>query len=435
MIRLARHAARMFARKLHRYRVVLAALSVVTAVLIVVLGSVLGMQETLRGKASRYFAGDVVVLGFAGDGRSLIETPQAALTAVEAARAEAEFPVRAVSRRSSYYEAGEISLFFAGYWTRQRRLVGVEWQRERPVLEELELAAGAVPEAGDGGGALISTAAAEELEIGVGDELLIAIRSRRGRQNTAEVTVRGIYRESSFFGYTTYIERTTLNRLKEVPEARINEIGVYLENPRRDERRAAAAIAAALSQRLPGFGVLETREGYQRAARVGRDGRHYGVVTLEAQLTEITDLLAAVTIIATTVIILFLGIVVVGVGNTYTMIVYERTREIGTLRALGLYRGRLVVLFLLEALILGLSGVILGSVAGIATLEAVRLGLDFSGRGWARLFLIDGRLEWTLPAAAVFATAGLAVGASVIGALRAAVRAGFIRPVDALSRE
>lgn len=438
MSRLFLHAARTFVRNLHRYRVVLFALTLVVAVLVFVLGSVAGMRDTLREKAARYFAGDVVALGFEGGGRSRLDEREAveeAVREVTGAGAGADIPVRAVSRRSTYYETRDISLFFSGYWTQQRRLVGVEWERERPALSRFDFAAGGVPEDGDGEAVLISTAAAESLQVGVGDELLVAIESGRGRANTAELTVRGIYRESSFFGYTTYMERRALNRLKEVPEERVNEIGLYLDRPTRDEARAAEALSAALAERLPSFGVVTDREGYEQTAAARREERHYGVVTVGAQLSEITELLEAVTIIAAVVVLLFLGIVVVGVGNTFTMIVHERSREIGTLRAVGIPRGRLVALFLLESLFLGVGGVILGVALGYAALAALHAWVPFPPTAWSTLFFVGGRLPYRLTPGLIAAVAGLALFAGTAGALRAARRAGRVAPVDALRHE
>jgi ABC-type lipoprotein release transport system permease subunit len=435
MISLLLHAGRSYLRNLHRYRVVILAFVVVVSVLVFVLGTAQGLQETIREKAARYFAGDVVVLGYDGSGDSLIEKPEAVLDAVEQAAERSGLDYRAVSRRSTHYKQLDISLFYAGYWTQQRRLVGVEWGRERPVLQSFDFASGGVPEAGDRDAVLVSTAVAEELKLRVGDRLIVSITSSRGRANTAELTVRGIYREASFFGYTTYMQRHALNRLKEVPEGRINEIGVYLERPRQNQGRAARAITEALGQTLPTFPVIEKREGYNEAAGANRDGREYGVVTLEAQLTEIQDLLGAVTIIATLIIVLFLGIVVVGVGNTYSMIVYERTREIGTLRALGMQRPRTIALFLLESLFLGATGVAAGMAAGVGALEAVRVWAEFPPSAWSTIFLVGGHLQWSLDAGTLGMVAGIAVGASLLGALRASLRAGLIRPVDALRHE
>jgi putative ABC transport system permease protein len=53
-------------------------------------------------------------------------------------------------------------------------------------------------------------------------------------------------------------------------------------------------------------------------------------------------------------------IVVMSVVNTFTMAVLERTREIGTLRALGVRRRRIVALFSMESVVLGSFGSLLG---------------------------------------------------------------------------
>jgi putative ABC transport system permease protein len=53
-------------------------------------------------------------------------------------------------------------------------------------------------------------------------------------------------------------------------------------------------------------------------------------------------------------------IVVMSVVNTFTMAVLERTREIGTLRALGVKRRRIIGLFSMESVVLGGFGSLLG---------------------------------------------------------------------------
>jgi putative ABC transport system permease protein len=53
-------------------------------------------------------------------------------------------------------------------------------------------------------------------------------------------------------------------------------------------------------------------------------------------------------------------IVVMSVVNTFTMAVLERTREIGTLRALGVKRRRIIGLFSMESIVLGGFGSLLG---------------------------------------------------------------------------
>jgi len=65
-------------------------------------------------------------------------------------------------------------------------------------------------------------------------------------------------------------------------------------------------------------------------------------------------------------------IVVMSVVNTFTMAVMERTREIGTLRALGVKRRGIVSLFSLESVVLGVSGSAIG--IGLTLLVVVLVG-------------------------------------------------------------
>ncbi|WP_374591127.1 ABC transporter permease [Aquabacterium sp.] len=67
-----------------------------------------------------------------------------------------------------------------------------------------------------------------------------------------------------------------------------------------------------------------------------------------------------------------LAIVVLSIFNAMSMAVVERTREIGTLRAIGLRRWGVIRLFVLEAVML----VVVGSLAGLALTGVVRWGVN-----------------------------------------------------------
>ncbi|NNM82184.1 MAG: ABC transporter permease, partial [Burkholderiales bacterium] len=67
-----------------------------------------------------------------------------------------------------------------------------------------------------------------------------------------------------------------------------------------------------------------------------------------------------------------LTVVVMSVANSMGMTVIERTREIGTLRSIGLKRGGVVRLFAMEALLLSAAGVL----AGFALALLVRQGVN-----------------------------------------------------------
>lgn len=71
-------------------------------------------------------------------------------------------------------------------------------------------------------------------------------------------------------------------------------------------------------------------------------------------------------------------IVVFMLGNTMSMAVVERTVEIGTLRAIGLKRREIRNLFVLEGLLLGLIGAVLGIVLAILAANII----NWSGLSW-----------------------------------------------------
>jgi len=124
--------------------------------------------------------------------------------------------------------------------------------------------------------------------------------------------------------------------------------------------------------------------------------------------------------------IAFLALLVGGAGmmNTMVMSVFERTREIGVLRALGWRRGRIVSMILREALALSLLGALLGLLAGVGLIGALNQ-LPFL-QGFVRARFSAGLFGQA------FVTA-LVLGA--VGGIYPAWRASRLQPVEALRYE
>jgi ABC-type antimicrobial peptide transport system permease subunit len=122
----------------------------------------------------------------------------------------------------------------------------------------------------------------------------------------------------------------------------------------------------------------------------------------------------------------FLSILIGGVGimNAMLMSVFERTREIGTLRALGWRRRRVVGLIVTESLVLsflsGIAGILLGVGLGNLLVLEPTMGAWLKGEYSLRLF-----------AQAI----GIALVLGGIGALYPAWRAANLSPIEALRYE
>jgi putative ABC transport system permease protein len=430
MTNILRVAWRNFWRNLGRYRLLMAALAAAVLVQVTILGAILGLTDTLRAKAARYFGGHVVVLGYGAEGYSDIRDAGQ----VEQALRSAAVRGSTLVKRSYYYEK-DATLFFGGNYHGQRRLIGVDWQSEQALLRTFDLIAGKVPAGDDESTILVSSVAAAALGVRVGDEVLVSGTTEAGQRNTAFLTVFGIFNDPSIFGFTSYLPFRVVNRLLGADPNRVSEMGLFLP-PRADPNRQARRVLAALAERLPVYPLFSTQAQRDRAFRKRGPGAatRYGVITLDANLAEIRSLLESLAILASFLIILFLSIVVIGVANTYSMIVYERNQEIGTLRALGMPRGQAAWMFLFEALLLGACGSALGFGGGILALTGLSL-LDLSSHEAMLMFLSRGHLTWSLPPLWTIGIIAATAVASMAGCLRSAARAAAVAPIVAIRKE
>lgn len=125
------------------------------------------------------------------------------------------------------------------------------------------------------------------------------------------------------------------------------------------------------------------------------------------------------------------AIVLFTVTNTMSMVVVERTAEIGTLRAIGLRRSGIRKMFVMEGIVLG----VLGAVLGIGAAIGIAWVINQFGLTW----IPPGRIEPIPLAVRVVGENGMllmsAIGLVVVAALSAllpAARAARMNIVDAL---
>jgi putative ABC transport system permease protein len=125
----------------------------------------------------------------------------------------------------------------------------------------------------------------------------------------------------------------------------------------------------------------------------------------------------------TALVVLAVAIGVLGIANTLALSVFERTRELGLLRAVGMTARQLAAMVRWESLMVGLSGAAAGTGLGAALGAALAVTLTSQQTGAAT---VDLPVERLLAYLALGALAGL------LAAAGPARRAARMRVLDAI---
>lgn len=382
-----RMAARYLYRYARRYIFLLAALSFGFAVITVITNLEAGMSENVYQAGQAHYAGDLIIVGEDRSSRTQfrITETETVLQAVE----EAGLGPAQVVLRTQFGAKGLV--YFNGRAVRHKYVIGIDYRNEESFLESLEFASGGSADLQEED-ILLSRPVADDLRVQVGDRVLLEVNTRTGQKNTAYFTVAGIVRDSSIFGYfKCFVARSRLNTLLRYEPESTSVIGLYFADRSRNFERAER-LQKVLQERLPTGPLVFNRRELEASNRDTWKGIRHFVRPLEVYLTEVSDLLKAVQLIGYYLYAMMMLIIAVSVLVTYRLILHERLREIGTLRALGFSVTEVLGILSLEAVLLLILSVALGSI--LAWLIELSLGwIDFSIIPGFEIFLKNGKLS------------------------------------------
>jgi putative ABC transport system permease protein len=305
-------------------------------------------------------------------------------------------------------------------------MMSLDVTREPETLANLRLAGGSLEALDRPRTVALSTSLAERLRVRVGDMVTLFSEMVGGKRNALDVEVVALTEPAGLLGDSAGILVSNAT-LRELGGLRPEAAGVLQLTCANGVEPGPLDDTWRQALRQAGFDVLPaSREAYgDKVAPLLREswsGQRLDVSTWEDEssfLSMVTDGLAALTVLVGLIAIL---VVMVGLFVSLSVSVRERTREIGTLRAMGMHRRSLVGLFVLEGLLMGL----LGSAAG--ALVASLLGVLLRGaiplpEQMASLFFSDTLPLAPHPPGAVLAVLLVTLGAvfaSIIPAARAA---------------
>ncbi len=126
-------------------------------------------------------------------------------------------------------------------------------------------------------------------------------------------------------------------------------------------------------------------------------------------------------------VLVSLVVCVVGIANAMLMSVTERFREIATLKCLGALDGFIMLVFVLEACMLGVVGGFIGGAVG----AVIAVGRMWSSLGWPALVATP----WAALALAVAASVVVGVGLAALASLYPSWKAARLAPMEAMRIE
>jgi putative ABC transport system permease protein len=225
---------------------------------------------------------------------------------------------------------------------------GVEPEKEARVSNLLHIVKGNGLSSNDPKGIILGQGLAKNLGVDVGDTLVLLVSLSSGGINAVEGHVRGL-----FFTVSKEFDDSALRIPIELARELLRVSGAHTWIVLLDRTEDTGKVLAQMKDRLStNKSALEVKSWNELADFYNK------TVTLYSRQMIVVKLIIAL-------------IIVLGIANTMTMNVLERTGEIGTLMALG-NRGRQIMrLFVIEGLMLGLIGGLLGISIGYGLGEAI----------------------------------------------------------------
>jgi putative ABC transport system permease protein len=149
---------------------------------------------------------------------------------------------------------------------------------------------------------------------------------------------------------------------------------------------------------------------------------------LAPQLAQFAEMERSMTYVFLSIVII---VAVIGILNTMLMAVYERIKEVGVMAAFGYKPRNIVSLFLQEGLIIGVIGVLAGSILGVGISYYFSVvGITFTGADVVEF--METQVYPRLSMTDVLFPCIFAVGVALIAALYPAYKASSVEPVEAL---
>ncbi|MCB9727133.1 MAG: FtsX-like permease family protein [Deltaproteobacteria bacterium] len=419
------------------------ALALVTMLLVLLLALSAGLSDTIVRSATTLSAGHVNVSGWhkltSRDAAPIVMDAQKIRAIVEAETPGLDYTI--VRHRGWAKVVSEATSLNAG-------LVGINYAEEGRLMAQLQLAptseykdggddtkVGDFSEIARPGTAILFAGQARRLEVGVGDVLTLSTETSDGQSNTGEVRVVAVAKDMGMLSnWSIFVPTQTILDIYQLKPDTAGAIMVYLK----DIDRASETMDTLRDVFMRhGYGVMDHNPvpffmKFESVAGEDWTGQKIDLTIWSDEVSFLQWVVTAVDTISFVLITVLLIIIGVGIMNTMWIAVRERTGEVGTLRAIGMSRRRVLLMFLLEALLLGFFATVVGAGLGAAIGLAVDAAAIHVPVAAVQAILMTDVLHLQVQLTDVLAAIAVFTVVTALSALAPALRAARLEPVTAI---
>lgn len=351
----------------HRRRtgVLMVAIGMVTALMVMMLGIGEGMNRSLVETSTTLMSGHINVAGFfkvtAGQAAPVVTKAQDVLATI---RKEVPELTYVASRGRGWAKVvSETNSTMIG-------LGGIDITQEQGLLKALKVKEGKLEDLARPGSIMLFEEQAATLNVRVGDALTISAPTARGTNNTVDVVVVAIVKGMGMMSqFSCFMNEATLRQLYQLKDDTTGALQIYLTTSDLGEiKKVQSRLREGLSK--AGYTMMDEdpRAFWFKFENVSREpwvGQRLDLTNWHDEVSFVAwtvDLMSFISFFLGTVLLAVIG---VGIMIVMWISIRERTREIGTLRAIGMQQTSVLLMFLTEGFLLGLLATLGGAVAGV----------------------------------------------------------------------
>jgi len=403
----------------------------VTALLVLLVGLLNGIRSTMLESATTLMSGHVNVGGFykvtAGQSAPVVTHYRELERLVRENVPEMDYLTqRGRGWAKVVSETGSI----------QSGVSGIDVRKEAGFRKVIQIQEGSLDALAEPGTILIFDEQAKRLGVRAGDQLTLSAYTLRGVANTLDVRVVAVAKNIGLLSsFNTFVPEVTLRTLYQLNDDSTGFVLVYLKDPKQVPvvqerlRRVLGEAGNLLMEPDPRAFWFK----FQDVNREGWTGQKLDVTTWEDEISFIQWSITAITWLSYTLVGILLVIIAVGLMNTLWISIRERTREIGTLRAIGMQRERVLAMFLVESFLLSAAAAVAGVVVGLALCAALNAA-HIHAPAALQLFLMREELHLLVRPSAIFGSLALILGCTTLIAVLPSFLAARMQPVTAMHR-